>query len=308
MHAEKIIYQSANKTHTIHASVWKPEGNPKAIIQIAHGMAEYIQRYEEFAVFLAKAGYLVCGNDHAGHGNSLNDDRLFGYFADRKGYEVLLKDFHTLKSIIQIKYPLLPYFIFGHSMGSLLSRYYLTEYQPSLAGYISMGTSGGNLLSAFGILLAEMMKRISGDKKPGNLINRIAFGNFNHRIQSPKTKNDWLSRDENAVAQYNQNEKTGFLFTNSGYKDLFYILYTVSKKKCLKLIPNIPILLISGMEDPVGDYGKGIRKLSEKLFKTGHTKVETKLYEGARHELLQEINKTEVIEDILEWIEKVLYP
>jgi alpha-beta hydrolase superfamily lysophospholipase len=301
---ETYYYRASSNEHDIRALIWKPKSAPKAIIQIIHGMAEHIERYNDFAGYLNQFGFIVCGNDHAGHGESVNDKKLFGFFAEKDGEKHLLEDVHSLRKHIQSGYPEIPYFLLGHSMGSLIGRLYISQYDPPTE-FICMGTSGGNIFTGAGIMLASLMIKIRGKYAPGKLLNAIAFGNFNRKIRPKRTPNDWLSRDENEVDKYNQDKKCGFLFTTSGYRDLFKILKAVSLNNRIASIPDIPMLIISGTDDPVGNYGKGVRKFVQKLQLTEHKHVQTILYKNARHEILNEINRKQVYDDILKQIKKL---
>lgn len=303
--SETYYYGASSNEHTIRALIWKPNGKPKAIVQILHGMAEHIDRYNVFADHLTRSGFIVCGNDHAGHGESINAKKTYGFFAEKDGPDHLLQDIHALRTYIQSKYPGIPFFILGHSMGSLLGRLYLTRFDMS-AGFICMGTSGGNIFTTCGIYAASLTMKIKDKYTPSKFLQTLAFGNFNRKIHPQRTSNDWLSRDEKEVDKYNEDKKCGFTFTASGYSDLFKIVKAVSSEKWYKAVPDMPIFLISGTADPVGNYGKGVIKVSEKLKYPGRKHIQTILYKDARHEILHEINREQVYEDIRGWVEKIL--
>ena len=244
------------------AKIWQPDFQAQGIVQISHGMCEYIDRYAGFAEFLTENGFIVCANNHLGHGASAASQKQLGYFAKRGGEKFLVDDLHTLTNMMKIKYPDLPILLFGHSMGSFIARNYVTKYGKELSAVIFCGTSGAR-----------------------------------------RTKFDWLSRDEKVVDQYLADPYCDFTFTASAFEDLFTLLLQCSDPEWFSTYPKtLPTLLISGDMDPVGDYGKGVSYVYKTLISAGVRDVRMKLYEGARHELLNEINRQEVYEDILQWI------
>ena len=277
-------------------------GSIKGVIQISHGMAEYSNRYARFALELCKAGYAVFVSDHIGHGSSIIDRDMLGFFGETEGEEHFVEDLKSLTDIIKSEYPDLPFFMLGHGMGSLIARKYTAKYGYLLDGVIYSGTSGENPALGIGISLANALIKQNGPLHRSEVLHAIAFGAYNRKTQK-RTENDWASRDEAEVDKYNADEFCGYNYTVSGMKALFTTLKQVSSKRWYNTIPlSMPIYLISGTMDPVGDYSKGVQEVYKLLKKTGHKNVTMKLYEGARHEILNEINREEVYADIIAWL------
>lgn len=302
----ELTFPASNGGHDIFACVWRDSQckNYKAVIQLVHGMAEYILRYEEFAVYLARRGYIVVGNDHAGHGFSVDGDKYRGYFGKRENsWEYLIDDMNYLQGMMKLDYPDLPYFMLGHSMGSMLAREYVSAYGNSLSGAVFMGTAYSDPKLPGGILLAKYMaKKKPGEK--GEMLNFIAFGSFNKKIKGAETNFDWLSTDKNEVDKYINDKNCGFLFTNEGYRDLFLLTKHVNTSKWARSLPEgLPMLLISGSDDPVGGYGKGVRKIYKMMKQAGCYNVDIKLLHGARHEILNDLKKRKVYSILYNWFE-----
>lgn len=277
-------------------------GSIKGVVQISHGMAEYSNRYARFALELCKAGYAVFVSDHIGHGSSITDKEMLGFFGETEGEEHFVEDLKSLTDIIKSEYPDLPFFMLGHGMGSLIARKYTAKYGYLLDGVIYSGTSGENPALGIGISLANALIKQNGAMHRSEVLDAIAFGAYNRKTQK-RTENDWASRDEEEVDKFNADELCGYTYTVSGMKALFTTLKQVSSKRWYNTVPlSMPIYLISGTMDPVGDYSKGVNEVYKMLKKTGHKNVTMKLYEGARHEILNEINREEVYADIIAWL------
>ncbi len=282
--------------------VWKPEGTPKAIVQIVHGMAEHIDRYDGVAEALAAAGYAVVGHNQMGHGP---ETPLRGYFGKENGWQNLLDDVQILRERTEKQYPGIPYFIMGHSMGSFVTRTYITEHGKGLAGCVLSGTgyySRGTARS--GIQMARMEIARGLEKKESPLIDRIGFQTANKPFAPNRTKFDWLSRDEKEVDLYVADPCCGFLFTAGGYLAFFQGLERMEDQAALRKIPpEMPVLMISGEKDPIGQMGRGVRKVAGELLKAGQLDLSVRLYAGARHELFHEINREEVFRDLTAWLD-----
>ncbi|MDR1630328.1 MAG: lysophospholipase [Oscillospiraceae bacterium] len=264
----------------------------KGIVQIAHGMAEHSRRYARFAEFLCQHGYVVVINDHLGHGKSVLSRDKLGFFGDGDGVRSLVEDMHHLSLLARERFPDLPLFLFGHSMGSLLARSYAAQYGEQLSGAIFCATSGPNPAAKPGFCLACAVGRVKGAMHRSPLIDRIAFGGFNQKIPGAKTKFDWLSSDGEVVTAYVDDPLCGFLFTAAGYRDLFRLLMSVSATEWFEQVPkDLPLLFVSGQDDPVGDYGKGVEKVFDTLKSQGQEHVERKFYPHCRHEILNETSK-----------------
>ena len=288
---------------------WAPADSSKvkAIFQIAHGMAEHGERYEDFAKYLVAEGYAVFANDHIGHGKSVATDDDLGYFGERDGWLAFVNDTKLLTDLAKNEYPDKPVILFGHSMGSFIARSYAEKFGGDLAGAVFCGTSGTNPAAGVAIKLADVIAKIKGSRHRSEFINKVAFGAFNKRIEKVRTPYDWLSRDEAQVDKYIADDYCGFLFTAVGYRDMSAVLHSVSSKSWYTNLPFVlPMLLIAGKMDPVGNYGKGIEQVFRDLKATGHKNVTMKLYDDDRHEILNELDKEVVYKDVADWADKVL--
>ena len=300
-----ISFPSSDRKTKLHAVIWAPETAPRAILQISHGMVEYVERYEGFAKFLNEHGILVAGNDHLGHGDSYTEEWQKGYFAKEKGDICALQDLHRMTLLLQKKYPDIPHFLFGHSMGSFFTRRYLCMYPNDIDGAIICGTGWkpAPVLKS-GLLIVKLLSFLRGDQFRSVFVTKLAFGNINKAFEPVKTSKDWLSRDIDVAEKYLADPKCGFLFTLNGYRTLFRsMLLAQDKMQLQKMDEDLPILFISGEMDPVGDFGKGVKKAVNAFSASGMQDVECILYPGARHELINERNKEEVFQDVLEWLE-----
>jgi len=278
----------------------------RAVLQIAHGMAEHGDRYDEFALYLAEKGYAVYIIDHAGHGKSASaDDR--GFFGERDGWSGLVSDSKLLTDIARNENPGLPLIFFGHSMGSFVARIYAERYGADLAGAVFCGTAGTNPVAGVGIALAGLIAKLRGSRYRSSFMDNMAFGAYNKRIPNPRTKFDWLSANEANVDAYVADPACGFLFTVAGLRDVSTLLSKANAEQWYQNLPKeLPVLLIAGEEDPVGAYGKGVRQVEQLLRESAHSNVECKLYPGLRHEILNEDIKDEVYADVLAWCDKLI--
>jgi alpha-beta hydrolase superfamily lysophospholipase len=301
-----FYFNSSNGKSKIHGVIWKPEGEVKAVLQVAHGMAEYIDRYDNFAKYLNSNGMLVVGNDHLGHGGSASSKEEYGYFSEKDGNDCLIKDLHQVTVNTKKDYPNIPYFLLGHSMGSFYCRQYICRYGEELDGAIVMGTAfQPRAAAAAGKAMCRAIALFEGWHYRSHLINSMAFGSYNKAFKPARTINDWLSRDTENVDRYNADERCGFIFTLNGYYNMFQGLTCLCDDSLLRKVPvGLPILVTSGGNDPVGSFGKGVTAVYEQYKKLGIKDLSIKLYPDARHEILNEINKEEVFKDILLWLEK----
>lgn len=277
----------------------------KGIVQICHGMAEHLERYEEFIDFLTSSGYVVFIHDHLGHGKSVKNDDELGYFGEKDGYKTLVNDVKLVTDLAKDKYPELPVFLFGHSMGSFIARYYTQLYSAGIKGAVFCGTAGPNPGAKVGVMLANMIIKQKGSHYRSKLIDKIAFGSYNKKCRPQRTPFDWLTKDNAIVDKYIDDKYCGFLFTAAGYRDLFNLLITVNRPEWFTSFNNdFPVFLIAGEDDPVGSYGAGVKKVYDSLVSAGHNNVGMKLYPGDRHEILNETDKKNVFADVLMWLEK----
>ncbi len=306
---EELTYKSRDRQTMLHAIRWIPEGEPKAILQIIHGMQEYIDRYDEFANYLAERGILVIGNDHLGHGGSVGARGTYGYFCKSDPATVLVRDAHRLKKMTQEDYPGIPCFILGHSFGSFVAREYITRYGTGIKGAIIQGTAfmpSGTVNSLNG--LVSFLEVIMGDKYRSEMVNNMAFKGYLKRIPNPRTKQDWLSHNEASVDKYIADPACNFVFTLNGFKTMADLLKRVQDVDKMEDIPKkLPILITGGKEDPVGSYGEALERLYG-IYKNQLQieNVELKIYDGMRHELQQEIGREKVFEDQYNWLMKVI--
>lgn len=305
---EEFYYDSRDKKSKLHAVRYTPDDidSIRCVVQIVHGMAEYVERYEEFARFLTDRGFVVVGEDHMGHGKSVGEDGKYGYFCEQDPATVLVRDVHRLKKATAERYPNVPYVIVGHSMGSFITRNYMFRYGTGIDGAVIMGTGmQPKAVLVLSRMLAAVQGMLLGSGKKGKLLDKLAFGSYNRRIGNPATPFDWLSRDGERVEQYLNDPMCGFVFTINGFATLFELISRLYHSENLERIPKkLPVFLVSGDADPVGDYGKGVRKSYISLRAVGLEDLKVKLYEGGRHELLNETNRQDVMQDIYSWIEK----
>ena len=296
-------FLSSTGINKIHCRIWQDdEKEPKAVFQIAHGVSEYIERYDEFACFLAENGYIVCGNDHLGHGKSVDSLDDLGFTAEENGDNRMIDDMHILYSIMHKRYPTLPYYLFGHSMGSFCARVYATSFWNELSGLILCGT--GELPSA-AVVLEEpvrfLCKKLGAKASvPAALLDKVQT----LMVRDAKTSKDWLSRNEENVQNYINDPLCGADFKMSLIRDLISLANSACTDEWASLIPpTLPILLISGAKDPVGLNGKGVINVCDNLEDAGHTPT-CYLYPGDRHEILFEDDREKIFGDILTWLEK----
>lgn len=291
--------------HKIFVASWMPENSErlKGVVQINHGMAEHCLRYRDFAKFLTDNGYGVYAHDHRGHGQSLDSNEDIGFFKDKEGWNNVIDEVYKVTEHIKKENKDIDIFVLGHSMGSLITRGYIQKYGDQVKGTIISGTSATKgFLGVAGIAVARLICVTKGNRHKSKLLTDLSFGNFNKQFAPNKTEYDWLSRDEQQVKKYVEDEKCGFMCSSRFYVDLLKGLSNISKKNnILKTPKKLPILFISGDNDPVGDMGKGIRKVTDTYKSLGYN-IKVILYEGARHEIINEINNDKVYNDILDFI------
>lgn len=305
MKKEEFGFDSRDGKHKLHAIRWVPDAEkPVCILQIVHGMAEYIDRYDEFAAYLADRGVLVVGDDHLGHGLSVHPGEPYGYFCKEDAPTVLVRDEHRLKKITQEQYPGIPYLILGHSMGSFITRNYLLRYGTGIDGAIIMGTGmQPKPVLKLAIAISTLQGLLLGGKHVSRFVDQLAFGVYNKRIEHPATPFDWLSRNEENVRNYIEDPLCGFVFTANGFQTLFRLICQLHDKDRLRRMPhNLPVLFVSGTDDPVGDYGRAVEQVYRSFKESGMRNVQIKLYPGDRHELLNEVDREDVYGDIYRWI------
>lgn len=296
------FYFKSSTGKDVYAKKWYDENiaEYKGIVQIVHGMEEHIGRYDEFASFLAGNGFIVIGHDHLGHGNTAKGD--YGYFCEQKGWFRLAEDIHILQNEIQKQYPNLPYIVMGHSMGSLLVRTYLTIYHDNIKGAILSGTSGRKSGLYAGKLLTKIIMLFKGKKYKSKLVERLVTGSFNKQFKPNRTELDWTTSDEKMIDEHVKDGKEDRKFTVSAYLELFKGSIYLNKKKNIAKTNKVPILIFSGDKDPVGGNGKGVIRVHDMLREVGIEDLEIRLFRDGRHEMLNEVNREEVFEFVLDWI------
>lgn len=302
----EMHYDSCNFKNKIYVRIWKPDTEPVGIVQICHGLGEHICRYDDLANFLASNGYIVIGHDHLGHGKTINDSSEYGYVGDVEGWDLMLMDMRKLFEKTREEYPDLPHFIFGHSMGSFMSRAYIIRFHDGPDGVILSGTGEmGPVATAAGKGISRLIMKVKGADYRSEFLRKLGFGAYNKRIEDCKSDYDWLSRDSEVVKAYNEDPLCGGTSTAG----LFYALIKGMKEigsdlNYMRVNKDLPIYIYSGEADPVGDYGKAVRQTCDRYLKAGVKDVEFKLYPDMRHECHNELGRETVYNEILIWLEK----
>ena len=291
----------------IHSCRWMPEGTPKGIVQIVHGIAEFVERYDDFANFLTTHGFVVVAEDHMGHGQSIGGGSTQGFFTG--GWFAAVEDTMQLLKNTMAEFPGIPYILFGHSMGSFMARTILAKYPDSgLAGAVICGT-GWQPRFALPVLIAvvEGLCKKKGEQKPDPALHKMIFGGYNNRIKNPRTDFDWLTRDEAIVDNYIAHPLCGFVPACGLLRDMMKGIYYVEQPENLQnMKKHLPVLFIAGEEDPVGPYGKGVEQAHKAFLKAGMVRTSIKLYPDCRHEILNELNRQEVYADVLAWLQQIV--
>lgn len=292
----------------IHYQKWIPQGKPAAVIQIAHGMMEHIGKYDQFAEFLTGIGYAVVGDDHRGHGKTIEKPEEQGFLTDKNGWFRTAEDLIGLRGIIEQEFPRLPIILFGHSMGSFLARTIAILHPAAYSGMICSGTSASQgLLGAAGRVAAEIGALLFGNRKPAQFLDTLAFEPYRKQFSPRRTEFEWLSRDSAEVDAYVEDPLCGFVCSYKFFSDLsFGIAFINRRDPVSRMRKDLPILMISGEEDPVGGRGKGIEQVFSRFISAGLTDVTMKLYPEGRHALLSDICRDEVESDISGWLSGVL--
>ena len=301
---EDFFFDSSTGKNRIHARRCSPEGEVRGVIQIAHGIAEHIERYDDFAAFLAQNGFVVVGNDHLGHGQSVSNPDDLGFFADDKGWDYVVRDMDQLHDLMKAQYPDVPYIFFGHSMGSFLTRTYIIKHpeKPDLVILSGTGHQSKALVYS-GYAMAEAIVRAKGPRADGRFLNDLAFGSYNSKVPFPMTDFDWLSQDYEMVKKYISDPLCGFVAKASLYRDMMGgIKFVTDQKNIDTMNKDTPVYFMSGDKDPVGDYGKGVERAYKAFCQAGLRDVFMRLYPDGRHEMLNELNRQQVYRDVLDWI------
>lgn len=309
--ASRIGFKSHDGSSQIRGLIWEPErpraAGPAGIVQIVHGMAEHIGRYDDFARYLAGRGFIVCAHDHIGHGKSAPAPEKRGCLPVRGGKEALVEDVHELRTMVAARYARqTPYILFGHSMGSFIVRAYLARHAEGLAAAVICGTGQQPLmLSKAGNFAARRIAAAKGEDFRSTFLDNLGAGAFAKQIENARTPQDWISTDPAVVDAYRADEMCGFMFSAGGYATLTDLTGEVVKASCAAKVPrDLPVLFVAGAEDPVGGCGKGVNAAADLLRRAGVERVDVTLYEGMRHEILNEPDRLRVYEDVARWIEE----
>lgn len=304
MKKSEVFIPSADGKNKLHTVIWEPDKEyPRAVLQIVHGMSEYVERYNGFASFLTQNGFAVIGNDHLGHGKSVKSDDDLGFFASNNGDKIVIKDLYSVLLFAKDKWQGVPVFILGHSMGSFFVRQFITEYSEKLNGAIVMGTGFiADIASKIGMTVSNIICKSKGEKYRSKMLEDLTLGSNNKPFAPNRTPVDWLSRDEKVVDDYVADRLCGFRFTARAYNDFFKIIHSLAiNKNAQGIVKSLPILITSGEVDPVG----GKKACEKLLFKYESAKIvdtSLKLYPNDRHEILNELDKETVYKDLADWM------
>lgn len=292
---------------TLHAFRCVPDGEIRAVLQISHGMNEFVDRYKPLAEYLAARGILVTGHDHLGHGASVTSPDDYGYFARPDGNRALLDDLHAVTALTKQLYPNVPYFMLGHSMGSFYARQFACEYGDELDGAIIMGTGyQPKYLLHVARAVCQVLSVFYGWHHRSKLVALLVFGSYRRGFEG-NTGREWLNRDPVEAARYRDDDRCNHLFTLNGFYSMFTGILRLYDKKLLDRMPrDLPLLFLSGDDDPVGERGRAVKRAVQSLRDVGATNIQLKLYPGARHELIVELNRDEVFADIAAFLDAQL--
>ena len=301
---EQFSFPSSDKKTVSHGVRWIPEGQIRAVLQICHGMSEYIERYRGFGEYLASNGILVVGHDHLGHGASVRSEKEYGYFAEKDGNKMVIRDIHQVYKMTKKEKPDVPYILFGHSMGSFLARQYLCCHGEGLDGAIICGTGyQPEAVVRIGMAVARVEGALMGWHYRSKLLRWMSFGSFNWSFRPNRTDSDWICGNEESVDAYVADPKCGFAFTVNGYYNMFHGMAKILNRDYLACMPkDLPVLFIAGEKDPVGNFGKGVKRAVRTFEEAGMKNIECRLYPEGRHEILNETNREEVYADVIAWI------
>ncbi len=298
----RFTFPSANGSDTVAAYRWTPAGEPIAVVQIAHGMQEYAERYAPLCDYLCAHGIAVGAHDHLGHGHTAATADDLGYTGEG-GADAMIADLHTLSLCLRETYPDKPLILLGHSMGSFVARNAAADFAGDYDGCVFVGTGGPESPTGLGKALASLIIRTKGGRHRSALIAKIAFGSYNKRIKDPLGTHDWVTRDEALLRRYMADPFCAYAFTAQGFYDLFDLLGRVSQKDWAAKLPgDVPVLFLSGREDPVGNYGRGVAAVHTRLDAAGVRDNTLVLYDGMRHEVFNEIGREQAYGDLLAWI------
>lgn len=303
MRREEGTFRSSDGLNDIKYYIRYPEGSPKAVIQIVHGMREFFGRYDELCEHLCSKGFVVCGHDQLGHGDSVKSEEDFGYFADKDGDIAVVSDVGILLGIMKKKYRFLPYILLGHSFGSFVARAYAANNPDKLDGLVLSGTSGQKMPVGIAKKLCSVIAAFKGWRHRSKLVTNIAFGGYNKRFKGKSsTGHEWVTSDPSSLEKYVAEPRCTFVFTLRGYYDMFSIIDYIQSDKWFDDMPKgLPIFIMSGEFDPVSQETKGLYPMMEKLKDKDVSNIEFKIYANDRHEPFTGLNRKEAFSDVEEW-------
>lgn len=310
MQTTALTYASADGTSTVHALLWEPDDAarpdfaPRATIQLVHGMCEHVGRYAEFAEFLVDNGFVVCGNDHIGHGKTAPTADDLGHMPLGSGEDVLVSDVHALRALVEARYPDAPHVLFGHSMGSFVTRVYLTRHGEGLSAAVICGTGQQPLVqAAAGKAVTRVLGRMLGERHVSRLVDSLGAGAYGSAIKGARTEFDWLSTDPNVVDAFLADPRCGQKFTVGAYHTLSSLVADATDGHLARSVPrDLPMFFVAGAQDPVGDCGRGVKLAVREYRDAGVRQVERTLYPGMRHEILNEPGREAPYHDILDFL------
>ena len=308
MTEKEFFFVSCNERTPIHCILWLPEGEPRAVVQIAHGISSHVRRFAPLAEFLCGHGFAVAGNDHLGHGRSVDGEENRLFFGENSGWELVLGDMRKLTVQLKARFPGLPVFLLGHSMGSFLARCYAIRFPQGVDGLILSGTGHPSpALVSTALTVADREIRRHGSRWQSKRLSGLVFGQYNRNFAPARTPYDWLTRDETVVNRYISDASCGGIPTAGLFRDMMYgIRFMCREKNLCRMDKTLPVYFFAGEMDPVGECGKGVLRAYMAFIRAGMEDVTLKLYPGGRHEMLNEINRSQVRQDILWWLESKL--
>ena len=309
MQTTTISYPSHDNASTIRALVWEPDDaarpdfSPRAVVQIVHGMSEHVERYTPFAEFLVGRGFVVCANDHVGHGKTAGE-RDLGHMPLANGADVLVEDVHALREKVCERYPHARHVMFGHSMGSFVTRVYLTRHADGLSAAILCGTGQQpRIQTVAGRVITRLIAQVRGERHVSRFVDSLGAGAYGRAIRDARTDVDWISSDPDVVDEYIADPLCGQPFTVGAYATLASLVADATDARLARRVPkDLPLLFVAGAEDPVGDCGRGVARAVDEYRNAGVRLVEMGIYPGARHEILNEPCREAVWHDVEEFL------
>lgn len=303
----EITFPSADGIHKIHAEIYTPRTKTAlGVVQLAHGMTDYVGRYHALAEYLTERGFVFAGHAHLGHGKSAASPEELGFFAERGGADLVVEDMRRMNDVISETFPNLPIVVMGHSMGSFIARLFVAKYPHAASGLIIHATGGPSKIVTLGSGLVKVMSIFLGKRHRSPMMRRLASRGYNKKFPKEEGRNAWLTRDKTIAEAKLDDPLANFTFTLSAYADLFRLVKRSNSKRWFDAYPKfMPTLIVSGDADPVGGWGRGVGRVYKELLLRDHSALTMKIYEGARHELFNEINREEVFSDLYHWLLEV---